>query len=248
MKKQEFKLENVHLGYGWYATMFVMVVINRPVAKQKRAVAVLNVDKLKTYGDFSNKMKVIRTDMKNNVATFTSPPIQVADNGQFDNDIKAMDAAETTALSKAKGTASARDVTKQTVLDDAHGLQGYVQFLADKLHDTQKAVALIQLSGFDVSLRAVHTKSDFTAQKTKISGQVKLAINVKKFTNNEKRFSIKWQSSIDGGKTPVDLPITIKGSTLVSNLAVGAWMWFRFLVVLKDGEHAWSNWIKVMVE
>ena len=159
-----------------------------------------------------------------------------------------MDSLEITALTKITGGATNRDVAKQTVLDDAHGLQGYVQFLADKLHDTEKAVALIQLSGFDVSLRTPHSKSDFSAKNTKISGTVKLAINVKKFTNNEKRFSVKWDSSPDAGHTVTQLPSTIKGSTLVSGLTHGIEMWFRFLVVLKDGEHTWSDWVKVLVQ
>jgi hypothetical protein len=120
--------------------------------------------------------------------------------------------------------------------------------LADALHNTLKAVALIELSGFDVSLKTPHTKSDFSAKRTKISGQIKLAINVKKMCEGEKRYSVKWQSSPDAGKTPNDLPSTIKGSTLVSGLAPGIWMWFRFMVVLKDGEHGWSAWINVLVE
>jgi hypothetical protein len=244
MKKKTMKLVNVHVGYGRFIMMAIPVT---PKAKQKRAVAVLNVDKLKTYGDFVNKMKLIRVDMRNNVTSFPSPPLTVVDGGTFDTDIKAMDTAETTALTKITGGSTARDVAKQTVLDDAHGLQGYVQFLADRLHDTTKAVALIQLSGFDVSLRTPHSKSDFSAKNTKISGTIKLTINVKKMCNNEKRFSVKWESSPDAGHTINQLPNTIKGSALVPGLTPGVWMYFRFLVVLKDGEHAWSDWVKVLV-
>jgi hypothetical protein len=245
MRKNRVKF--VRVGYGRFVNVIVMMTAPKN-AKDKRALAVLNIRNLRTYGRFINKMKFIRQSMKENASSFPFPPISVADSGTFDNDIEAMDAAETSALTKAIGTASARDVEMQTVLDDVHGLQGYVQFLADKLHDTQKAVALIQISGFDVSLREPHSKSDFTAKNTTISGTVKLMINVKKATNGEKRYSVKWESSTDEGKTPVALPTTIKGNTLVPGLTPGTWMWFRFMVVLKDGEHSWSDWIKILVK
>jgi hypothetical protein len=245
MKKNQIKLVNVHVGYGRFVMMALPVI---PTTKEKRAVAVLHLKKLQKIGAFSNKMSLIRADMKNNVATFQTPPISVADNGQFDTDIKAMNSAETVALTKITGSATSRDVAKDTVLHDVHQLQGYVQNLADALHNTQKAVALIQLSGFDVSLRTPHSKSDFSAKSTKISGQIKLAISVKKMCNGEKRYSVKWESSPDAGKTPAALPSTLKGSTLVSGLTVGTFMWFRFLVVLKDGEHGWSEWIKALVQ
>jgi len=247
MKKNQFKLENVHVGYGRFVRMFVMVIAPKLITN-KRATAVLNMKKLKPIGDFVNKMNLIRSNMLTNVATFPNPPISVAANGAFAGDIATLVTDETAALTKATGTAAARDVSKEQVLTDAHQLQGYVQSLADALHNTLKAVALIELSGFDVSLKTPHTKSDFSAKRTKISGQIKLAINVKKMCEGEKRYSVKWQSSPDAGKTPNDLPSTIKGSTLVSGLAPGIWMWFRFMVVLKDGEHGWSAWINVLVE
>ena len=216
-------------------------------AREKRAVAVLHVNKIKTFGDFDKKMKLIRQDMKLNAATFVAPYVSVADNGAFATDISALEAAETLAQTKVTGATTARDVAKAVVLNDAHLLQAYVQGLADGLKNTQKAVALIQLSGFDVSLREPHSKDDFTAKSTIISGQIKLAINVKKLCAGEKRFSVKWQSSPDAGVTISELPTTIKGSTLISNLTAGKYMWFRHMVVLKDGEHGWSDWEKVLI-
>jgi len=240
MKKKILK--SVNIGYGRY----IMIAIPSKVT-EKRARAVLNMKKLGTIGDFTKKMKLIRQDMKQNSAVFTTPPIPVADNGTFDNDIKALDTAETLALTRVTGSAAARDVAKKTVLDDVHSLQGYVQVLADALHNTQKAVALIELSGFNVSLLEPHSKGDFTAKNTKISGTVKLALNVKKIMSGEKRFSVKWDMSPDEGKTVTELSSTLKGSTLVPNLTPGTWMWFRFMAVLKDGEHGWSEWVKVLV-
>ena len=244
MKKNQIKV--IHIGYGRFVNVIVMMTAPKKVT-EKRALAVLNMDKLGTFGDFDKKMKLIRQDMKLNAATFVAPYVSVADNGAFATDIAALEAAETTALTKVTGASTARDVAKAVVLNDAHLLQGYVQGLADGLKNTQKAVALIQLSGFDVNLREPHSKDDFSAKSTKISGQVKLAINVKKLCMGEKRFSVKWQSSPDDGVTVTELPTTIKGSALVSNLTAGKYLWFRHLVVLKDGEHGWSDWVKVLV-
>ena len=240
MKKKILK--SVNIGYG----RFILIAISQKVI-EKRARAVLHMEKLRTFGDFQKKMKLIRQDMKQNSTVFTTPPISVADNGTFDLDIKTLDTAETLALTKVTGSAAARDVAQKTVLDDIHSLQGYVQVLADALHNTQKAVALIELSGFNVSLREPHSKSDFTVTNAKISGSVKLTLNVKKIMTGEKRFSVKWDMSPDEGKTITELPSTLKGSTLVPNLTPGTWMWFRFMVVLKDGEHGWSEWVKVLV-
>ena len=78
MKKKTMKLVNVHVGYG----RFIMVAIPvTPKAKAKRAVATLRLEKLRTYGDFVNKMKLIRVDMRNNATSFPSPPITVVDSG-----------------------------------------------------------------------------------------------------------------------------------------------------------------------
>jgi hypothetical protein len=235
-------LKSVHIGYG----RFIMISIPK-AAKEKRAVAVLHMRKLQAIGEFQKKMNLIRSDMDTNVATFPSPPVSVAVNGTFDINIKALDDAETLALTRAIGTATNRDIAREVVLDDAHLLQGYVQGLADALHNTLKAIALIELSGFDVSLREYHAKNDFTAKNMDISGTVKLAINVKKATGGDNiRYSVKWQKSEDE-KEWDDLPGTIKGNTLVSGLIPATWMWFRFMVVMKDGEHGWSQAVKLLV-
>jgi len=239
MRKNQFRF--APRGYG----TIIMIAIPKVVA-EKRALAVLHMEKLKVIGDFIKKMNLIRSDMLTNAVTFPAPPVSVAAAGAFANDIAALVSGETAALTKLTGMTTARNVSHQTVLDDAHLLQGYVQGLADALHNTLKATALIQLSGFDVSLREPHAKNYFTAKNTTISGTVKLAINVKAATGGEKRYSVKWQQGLNE-LAWTDLPLTIKGSTLVPGLTPGVWMWFRFLVVLKDGEHAWSQAGKLMI-
>src|ERR1051326_4175779 len=172
MKKSIFRIMRSQGG------MIILVAV-APKVNIKRVVAVLRMKKIASIGDFQNKVKLIRKSMDGN-AFFPAPPITVAVNGVFDTDIKVLDAAQTTALTRAKGAAQARDVAKQTVLNDIHNLQGYVQSIADA--NPAKAQQIVQSSGFDVKIVAPKTKDDFSVRTTKVSGTFKLAVNVKKFT------------------------------------------------------------------
>ena len=238
MKNVQFRI--VPIGNG---RIILLTVI--PTGTVKRVQAVLRMRKITKIGDFVNKMKLIRSQIKQNAATFPTPPVSVADNGQFDTDIKALDTAETLALTRVKGSANLRNLAKAAVLNDVHLLQGYVQGVADAT--PVKAEVIVSSSGFEMKVLSAHGKSDFTAKPTTISGTVKLEVNVKKLTGGQKRAAFKWQISHDEGKTPVDLPGTLTGRTLVYDQAKGSWLWFRYLVILADGEHGWSEWIKVLV-
>lgn len=239
MKKNEFRI--VPAGNG--RIIFLAIV---PSGTTKRVLAVLRMKKLTKIGDFTNKMKFIRTEIKQNAATFPTSPVSVADNGTFDTDIKAFDAAETLALTKVKGSVQARNLAKVKVLNDVHLLQGYVQGIADA--NPASAEVAIANSGFEMKIVTPHSKSDFSAKNTKISGTVKLTVNVKKISGgNGKRAAFKWQQSPDAGITIIDLPGTLNGSTLVPRLTVGLWAYFRYLVILKDGEQGWSEWVKILV-
>lgn len=209
----------------------------------KRTIAILRMKKLGRIGDFINKAKLIRQSMNGN-AFFPSPPISVAANGAFDNDIKILDAAEVTAQTKVMGSAAARNVAKQNVLNDMHLLQGYVQGVADA--NPAKAIEMVEKSGFDVKTVTPPSKDDFTAKNTKVSGTVKLIVNVKKATGGNRRASFKWQISSDN-KTWTELPSTLRGSTEISGLTIAGTYYFRFLVVLKNGESSWSQSVSVVI-
>ncbi|MGD0711843.1 MAG: hypothetical protein ABR968_11775 [Bacteroidales bacterium] len=84
-------LKSVHIGYGRFILVAIPVISN---GKVKRARAVLNMDKLRSIGAFSNKMELIRESIRNNAASFPAPPVSVANGGQFDNDIKALNSSQ----------------------------------------------------------------------------------------------------------------------------------------------------------
>ena len=238
MKKNYLRI--VPIGYG---RIILLTII--PTGVTKRVQVVIRMRKITKYGDFINKMKLIRTELKQNSTMFPAPPVSVADNGVFDTDIKALDAAETLVLTKVRGSVSARNTAKTKVLNDAHLLQGYVQGIADA--NPNNAEVFVSASGFEMKIVMPHSKSDFTAKNTKISGTVKLTVNIKKVTGGQKRFAFKWQQSLDACTTITDLPVTLAGTSTVTNLTPGVWAYFRFNLVLKNGEQGWSEWVKVLV-
>ncbi|MBI3502630.1 MAG: hypothetical protein HY063_12640 [Bacteroidetes bacterium] len=249
MKKTQFQVTQIRDEFGYKHILLLAITPALPVVTEKRAVAVLHLRKLKTLSGYRNKMELIRTSMRDKPGVFipANLPVAVADTGTFDNTIKAYDVAANTALSKARGTAAARTVAKKPMTNQMHLLQGYVQGLADDLNNTEKAVALIESSGFDVELRTPHSKDDFTATNTKVKGTVKLAVNVKKVMHGEKRFSVQWQLTLDK-ITFTDLPVTTKGTTKVPGLTHATTYFFRFQVTLKDGAHGWSQWLELLVD
>ncbi len=222
----------------------IIIVLMIPKTNVKRVAVILNMRKIVRIGDFMERAKLIRKQMKGN-ANFPTPPVSVADGGAFDLDIQALMTAETNAKTKAKGMAALRDAAKQTVLNDMHLLQGYVQTIADA--NPAKSETIVSGSGFDMKIAMPKSKNDFSGRGTKLSGTVKLEVNVTKATGGSRRSCFKWQMSTDGNIF-TDLPTTLRGSTTVSGLTAGTYMWFRYMVVLKDGESSWSQPEKVLVQ
>jgi len=241
MKKKQIKIVFLTIR-GAYTPRVIMLVV-LPKSAIKRVLVILNMKNIRRIGDFITKAKLIRKLMLGN-AYFPSPPVALADGGTFDNDIKALELAEVNAQTRAKGTAETRDLKKSIVLNDMHLLQGYVQSIADG--NPVQAETIVSGSGFEMKIAAARSKNEFSAVNTKVSGTIKLIVNVKKVTGGNKRASFKWQKSSDN-IIWMELPTTLKGSTLVSALTPATYMYFRFLVVLKDGESSWSEPVKVLV-
>src|ERR1051325_614238 len=110
-----------------HGTILLVVL---PPPSSKRTVAILRMASIRKIGRFINKAKLIRTEMFGN-AFFPSPPVSLATDGVFAVHIAALEAAEVTALTRARGAAQARDVARTVVLNDMYQLLGYVQIVAD---------------------------------------------------------------------------------------------------------------------
>lgn len=167
-------------------------------------------------------------------------------------DITALETAESLALTKAKGAASARDVKKGVVLKDLYALLRYVQGQADNI--PASAEAIIQSAGFDVKKPGEHMKSDFEVRHGTVSGSVLLTAK-----SAGKRASYEWQMStmqqsssekeISAAPQPVwiNLPSTLVAKTSVAGLTPGTTMLFRFRAVLPTGESSWSQVVSIII-
>jgi hypothetical protein len=151
-----------------------------------------------------------------------------------------LDAAETAALTRAKGTAEARDAALAKVKTLLRQLEAYVQTIADGSGD--QAEPVIVSAALAVRKVTPRQKQIFEAVQS-VSGSVVLFGVV---VANASAYN--WQMSTDG-KTWTALPTTSKAKTTVAGLTPGSTYYFRHEPVLrKDGAAEWSQVISILVK
>jgi energy-converting hydrogenase Eha subunit A len=212
----------------------IFIVALMPGTVIKRVAVALNMRKYMQIGSLIAKAKLIRQSMKSN-AWFPAPPVALADNAQFDTDIKALDAAEITALTRAIGAVQTRDDKKAIVLNDLHLLQAYVQSVADA--NPKNAETIIISSGLDAKHSSVHNK-EAIAVKPKKGESGTMAVSVKKV---EGTLANLWEYSADGGVTWIDMDATSQGKTTITGLAPGSKIIVRHRPILRKGKGEWIS-------
>lgn len=155
-------------------------------------------------------------------------------------DITAADAAETTAKTRAPGSATTRDDRCLVVVADLQQLRSYVQEVADAT--PASGAQIIESAGMFVRTVSRRTKPAFAVEQGAVSGSVKLAVKAA-----GRRASYEWQTSADQ-KTWSTLPTTVKAATTVSALTPGATVFFRYRVVTSAGEGDWSQILSFLVK
>jgi hypothetical protein len=150
-----------------------------------------------------------------------------------------LEAAETVALTKAKGAVEARDLALRAVLDDMHHIKAYVQKMADA--NPTSAEAIIAASTLGVRKARVHSKQDLQAKHGTVSGTVHLVAKAV-----SPRAAYAWQVSLDQ-KTWTDVPQTMQAHTSVPNLPVGITHYFRSRSLTKSGTSDWSQIVSIVV-
>jgi hypothetical protein len=188
--------------------------------------------KLKKINAFVAKAKLIRTSMNGN-AWFPTPPVSVASGGALDLAIQALDAAQTKALTKVKGSAQARDVQYSNVLGLLHLQLPYVQSVADA--NPVNSEAIIISSGFDVKHLGIAGKDAITVKPKKGESGTMIA-KVKKIAGTVANL---WEYSLDGGKTWIELDATSKGTTEITGLKPGSSIIVQHRPVLRKGKGTW---------
>ena len=151
-----------------------------------------------------------------------------------------LQAAETTALTRATGTIATRNEKRATLVALLELLRGYVQSVADAT--PENAISIIESSGLALRKTTVRAPRVFAAKATTLSGSVKLTAPIA-----GRRAAYRWQYSTDGGKTWVDASETLQAKATVAGLPVGTTVQFRYRSVIKGGASDWSPPLSMVV-
>ena len=204
----------------------------------KRPIAVFLINKTRRIGDFIIKVRGILTSIGDNAPIFSTPVPTIASvNVHLDE----LDAAEAKAQTRARGTAAARNLQYELVLQDVRDLMSYVQKLADSSADESTAIAIIQSSGFSLKVNGVYIKPPLEAKNGNVSGTILLRAAL-----GGKRGSHEWQISLNN-QNWTGLPPTTKASTQVDNLTRLSVQHFRHRLITNRGPEEWSQSVSVVV-
>jgi len=155
--------------------------------------------------------------------------------------VSVLQAAETLALTKAKGTVAARNDKRAVVVSMLQQLRGYVQAVADAT--PENGATIIQSAGIAVRKVPLRATRVFAAKPGPVSGSAKLTATIA-----ARRASYNWEYSTDGGKTWVSAPSSLQAKTTVTGLPVGTSVLFRYKSVTKTGEGDWSQGLALLVK
>jgi hypothetical protein len=148
--------------------------------------------------------------------------------------IAALAAAESVALTRAKGAATTRNDKQAALVALLQQLRTYVQTVADA--DADNSANIIQSAGFAVKKIAVHKPRTFEVVQGAVSGSAKIVC-----PTAGHRASYDWEYSTDGGKTWIALPSTLQAKTSITGVAQGSTVMVRFRAVTKAGVADWSQ-------
>ena len=144
-------------------------------------------------------------------------------------------AAETTAVTRAKGAASVRNDKRAVLVALLQQLRGYVQSVADAT--PENGASIIESAGFPVRKVTLRGKRAFAVKPGPVTGSVIVTA-----VSAGPRSSYEWQYSTDGGKTWINAPATTQGQTTIGGLPAGTTVLFRYLTVTpKGGQGDWSQ-------
>jgi hypothetical protein len=155
--------------------------------------------------------------------------------------IDALDEAQTATLTRMAGTVEVRDEKRRVLKRLLDQLCAYVQATADA--HPEHAASIIESAGMYVKKKRVYAAVPFRVKPGDVSGEMVLVAPV---AGN--RSAYDWAYSIDGMKTWIVLPTTVRASTTVRGLVPGSTVYFRYRTVTKDGTSDWSEPVSIIVD
>lgn len=148
--------------------------------------------------------------------------------------------AEAAAMSRTKGAVIARNDKRTALVKELEQLRGYVQTVADANAET--AATVIASAGLAVRKPTVRPPRVFKSVQGTVSGSAKLVT-----ASAGSRVSYDWESSLDGGKTWVAAPSTLRASTTIAGFTPGVTVLFRYRALTKAGPGNWSQPVSLTV-
>jgi hypothetical protein len=214
------------------------------MAAKRRPRGALNIDRKRTTS-VVGRANAMCVGLDNHQGTFPNPsPPTSAIKAQ----VGVVNQAEITAASRAKGTASARDVERNILVGMLEDGLHYIQGVADQAPTWDKAVAILEAGGLPVAATGTRTKGILVVRHGPTSGSVVLDANVRALTAGLRgKVSYNWQYTLDG-KTYVTLPSTPTHKTTVQNLTPVTSVGFRVSVTGASGTAGdWSQTVSFIV-
>ena len=154
-------------------------------------------------------------------------------------DLDAFNAAEATALTRAKGSVEARNAKLLALHEDLRHLLDYVQGVAEA--NAATADAIIHSAGMAVRTVTLHSKGELTVRQGPVSGSVKLVAKAVAH-----RACYEWQYSTDQ-KTWIDVPPTLQAKADIDALTPATAYFFRFRGITKAGKGDFSQVVSLLV-
>jgi len=201
-----------------------------------RTVAILKLPKNHTPQFVTYALHIVRS-MTNNV-WFPAPVPSLA---KVQAAIDDLANAQTLKLTRAVGTADARNDRRRDLKSLLELLGTYVQSVADA--HPENAASIIESAGLSVKGRRGPGGRAFGAKRGPVSGSMILVA-----PRAAQRASYEWAYSLDGGATWILLPGTNTATTPVTGLPRGAKVLFRYRSCVKNVWSDWSDPVAVIVD
>ncbi len=192
----------------------------------------------------SNKTAALITYANTLVASCSGDPLYASLSPTLTAVTKAaadLQVAEATAATRVKGATAVRNEKRAPLVQLLRQLLAGVQAIADAHPDT--AESIIRNAGLAVKKAPTRLPRTFTARPSGASGAVRLVAR-----SAGPRAAYEWSYSLDGGKTWLSAPVTVRADTVITGLPPGTLAQFRYRVTTKAGEGPWSAVVTLAVQ
>jgi hypothetical protein len=162
----------------------------------------------------------------------------------LDTQTKDLTKAQQATLTRARGTASARDTKRDALWTTLELLCKYVQSLCDAA--AEQAVFLIEASGFKVASSGRRQKEILAAKLGVEAGTVLLVANARALNKSKRQKTYHWQYTING-KDWINATSTPLARTTLTGLPALTSVGFRVAVADSKGTGEWSQTVCILV-